>query len=377
MSDAAIAFHSRTHEFCYQALHHHLFDQFFGAVIVVNLTLVILETDAAAQNNEQPMWSGAMSWIVLATFCFELTSRMYVLGWGFWRDGINVFDFILVTVDLVLNVMSFFVDRLLPVSFLQIVRLSKLARTAKVFRTFPELRVLMSRLVGTFKATFWRAMLLVATLLTWSVIAVQFIHPLNVELAERGEYEGCDRCGHAYATISDAFGTFCQQLVIGDGWGASSIPVIKHYPVSIIFYGSFFLSVAMAMLNLILGLVVDVSSRAQSIQEEDIDFVHLSQQRMEIRSHILELRRSMENTYRKLTRQKLNNGYDDNEDFRAMLTDMDISEEDLGLLWAILDCDKSGRKKSPAAFIAESLALEWSMLHLPDILGGSDADPYR
>jgi hypothetical protein len=64
---------------------------------------------------------------------------------------------------------------------------------------FPELRLMLAGLVGALNAIVWGTILLVTVLLIWSVIAVQFIHPLNQEVAKTTiEYDQCPRCPHAY-----------------------------------------------------------------------------------------------------------------------------------------------------------------------------------
>ena len=64
-----------------------------------------------------------------------------------------------------------------PVSVLRIFRLCKLARMSKVFRVFPELRLMMAGLLGSFRTIFWGTVLLAFFLLVWSIIAVQFKGP--------------------------------------------------------------------------------------------------------------------------------------------------------------------------------------------------------
>lgn len=269
--------------------------------------------------------------------------RLYVLRLDFWFDGFNVLDFIFVTSDLSLNLLRLFANKASP--FVLMYRLSKLARTMKAFRTFPELRKMMIRLVTTFKATFGRAMLVIATLLLWSIVAVQFLHPLNMKIAESGEYAGCDRCTAAYATVQNVFFMFCLQILTPESWGPYIKPVIEHFPMSIIFFAAVFSTVTVLMLNVVLGLVSDVASRLQEDIEDDIEDELLSD-RVEVQRHIREL-------YKLLGK----------DEFHIIQGEMDIEEQDLKLLWAILDVDSSGfgRRQAPHAFLAESILLDWGM----------------
>lgn len=347
MSGAEECFQSGTHETCHKILHHKLFDPFFGVILLFNLSLVVVETDATARNELQPLWAEVMSCMVLGLFSAELVLRLYVLRSTFWFDVLNVIDCMFVTTDLSLNLLRLLSSKSSP--FLQMCRLSKLARTAKALRSFPELRKMLVRLVTTFSPTFWRSMLVAGVLLFWSILAVQFIHPLNVKIAEGGEYEGCERCAQAYASISKAFFTFCLQIVAPDGWVAYIKPVIEHYPMSIIFYGAVFFSVAVGMINLFLGLVGDVASQLGDDLDDDLEYELLSE-RAEVQRHIRELRKLL-----------------GKDEFHTILGEMDIPQEDLRLLWAILDADNSGRRQAPYAFIAESIVLDWGLQNVEEI----------
>merc|ERR1719456_465794 len=109
----------------------------------------------------------------------------------------------------------------------------------------------------------WGTLLLLITLLIVSVIAVQFIHPLNQELVEKGVYYQCNRCPNAFATVLDSSLTFTQQILAGDSWGMVTIPIIEHYPWTALYFLSVFLLIGLAVHNLILGVIVDVAQESR------------------------------------------------------------------------------------------------------------------
>jgi hypothetical protein len=63
-----------------------------------------------------------------------------------------------------------------------------------------------------------------------------------------------------------------------------------------------------------------------------------------------------------ITKEELSVGYSENEHFREALTYMDISEEDLEILWTILDADKSGTI-SYGEFVTSCYKLKSSNTH--------------
>jgi Ca2+-binding EF-hand superfamily protein len=336
-------FRSELHKRLHGMLHSSWFEGFFGFIILVNMIIVIIETDAVAKGKPIPLWSEVASWSILALFVFELCLRIFILRFDFWIDECNIFDFVLVTVDTCLNFVSLVAAEMFPVSFLRIARLCKLARVSKAFRIFPELRLMMGGLVGSVKAIFWGTVLLSFSILIASILAVQFIDPLNDELTARGEYTGvCERCPRAYASVFDASLTFCQQLVAGDGWGQGNVQIIEEYPATGIFFAYAFMSIGMAILNLILGVVVDVASQAREKMRKEIDDEKLVEM-LQVHSHLLDICTEMdEDGNGELTREELLTGYENHEKFRDVLSSMDIEKGDLEVLWTCLDEDRSG-----------------------------------
>lgn len=324
-----------------------------------NLGLVVIETDATARKDEKPAWVDAMNFVIIVLFVIELSLRLCVLRFSFWLDGFNVLDFVIVSLDFILSALCLVAEKSLPEFIVQLARLSKIARTAKAFRVFPELRMWMSRLLFAFRSTFWRAMPLVFLLLAWSIVAVQFINPLNQEVTAKGEYDGCERCPQAYASIYNAFITFCQQLAITDGWGPSIKPVIDQFPMTLVFYASVFISVAMAIVNMIVGLVGDVASGLQDQLRDNRDRFESEQlsELMEVHANLFELRRLIGRGDRGAD---VRSGRTANE-FATFCAELDMPEEELAYLWAVLDVDNSGKQQAPRAFMAESLALDWGL----------------
>merc|ERR1719424_2382706 len=100
------------------------------------------------------------------------------------------------------------------------------------------------------------------------MVAVLFIHPLNVEI----DYEGsCDRCPRAYSSVLHSTLTFSQQIVAGDAWGTATIPVIEAHPWTSFFFMGVYLTVAVAVMNLILGVVVNIASSEHDRLEGELE----------------------------------------------------------------------------------------------------------
>jgi bacterioferritin-associated ferredoxin len=343
----------------HRILRHQVFENSMSIVILFNFVAIVLETDALAQSDHVPAWIDVAGWIVLVVFIVEMMGRIYVERTLFFQDGMNVFDFTIVATDSIFSFLSLLFGSLFPISILRIFRLCKVARVSKIFRVFPELRLMMAGMLGAMSAIFWGAVLLAFALVVWSIIAVQFIHPLNEELEDKGVYGDCGRCGQAYANVMSATLTFSQQIVAGDSWGQVTIPIIEHFPLSAVFFVAVFLTVGMAVLNLMLAVCVDVATQARGKLQKEIHQEKLLTEQ-QLTTELIHICREMDaDGSGELTKPELVDGYENIEHFRAILQELDIGREDLEIVWMLMDSDKSGLV-SYTEFLAQLLSMKTS-----------------
>lgn len=328
----------------YRTLKSRYFENTMAFVICAYFVVVIMETDEHAQSTRtgetMPIWYNVVSYLVLFLFSSELILRLYVFRKRFWHDRWNVFDFSIIAVDIVGTFVGMFIGKKLGVAALRVIRLSRLVRATKVLKAFPELRLMVAGLWGAMQSIFWGTLFLMVALLIWSVIAVQFIDPLNQELADRGDvYKDCDRCRRAYESVFQATLTFMQQIVAGDSWGQVTVPIIENYPATALYFIAVFLSVSLAILNLILGVVVNVATVASDKLRSEME----EERRAHSHGEILDFLRAMDvDGDRTLNKDELIEGFRTNTDFRSVLESMDICEDDLGIVYNHLDSDHDG-----------------------------------
>merc|ERR1711871_442256 len=91
------------------------------------------------------------------------------------------------------------------------------------------------------------------------------------DLVASDDWKGCERCGRAYSNTFAAALTLWQTLVAGDSWGTTSIDLIEKHPGTAIYFVTSLMFIGMAVLNLILGVVVDVASQARNKLSAEIE----------------------------------------------------------------------------------------------------------
>uniref|UniRef100_A0A7S1QGB9 EF-hand domain-containing protein n=1 Tax=Alexandrium catenella TaxID=2925 RepID=A0A7S1QGB9_ALECA len=201
-------------------------------------------------------------------------------------------------------------------------------------------------MMSAFFPVMWGIVFIAVILLVWSLLAVQILHPINLEVEAQGIYADCTRCPHAFASVWNAFLTFAQTLVFGDSWGAVALPIIEEKWWTIIIFFLAFATIGLAAMNLILAAIVDSGAQArEAALEARNEKVREKEEEDKKRkaAHLLVLCQELDTDESgKLSREELLSGFDKNTDFREAVTTMKFCREDIEVLFAILDKDLSG-----------------------------------
>jgi len=326
------------------------FESFMAMIIVLNLVLMIYESDQDAKCypdysnkvNECPFssnkvaWLNTCNWILLAIYTVELLLRLYIEQLNFFRKGWNILDFAIV----VLSWASEFLDGYPSLSFLRVLRLTRLLRAARVLVSIPELYLLISGLASSLRTIFFGMCMLLLGLILCAVLVVQVIHPVNSLI----DYGLCERCGRAFSSVSHAALTLFQQIVAGDSWGSISVPIIEEDPAIGWILLVVCVSISLGMMNLILAVIVDRAAEAR-----DNDRKAKVKMKDKARSaNMLELARLCSRMDKDdsgcLSLKEMLNGYQD-PDFNDLMNIMDIEPNDLQIMFEALDENGDGEVK--------------------------------
>jgi voltage-gated sodium channel len=171
----------------------------------------------------------------LAFFVVELCSKIYVYRSKFVKDPWHIFDFIVVGIGLVPAYGPYIIFRAF-----------RIFRVLRILTVFPSLRTVVHSIITSIPGMVG---VLFLTLIIYYVYAV-----LGVELF-RSEYP------QFFGDLSRAFLTLFQLMTL-ENWPDVAYTVMKSHPFSWLFFVSFIIITALAVLNLIVGLLVN------AIQEE-------------------------------------------------------------------------------------------------------------
>ena len=160
----------------------------------------------------------------------------------FFKDGWNVFDFLIVTISLVPinNVESIFVARLL-----------RIIRVLRIITVVPAFRHIIDSLVKSIPRVGFIALLMFIFMYVWGAIGTMFFGEVDPE---------------NWGNIGLALNTLVQVATYDD-WANIMAQVIDVYPYAWIFFVSFIIINAVILLNMVIGVIVDVMMGGSGIDE--------------------------------------------------------------------------------------------------------------
>ncbi len=151
----------------------------------------------------------------------------------FFKDGWNVFDFLIVAVSLIPvgGAESVFVARLL-----------RIVRILRIITVIPAFRHIIEALIKTVPRVGFIALLMFMFIYVWGAIGAL--------LFEEADPEHWENIGVAMLTL--------VQVATYDDWAAVMGNVIEVYPMAWLYFVSFIIINAVVLLNMVIGVIVDV-----------------------------------------------------------------------------------------------------------------------
>ena len=213
-----------------------LFELFVISVIVLSALVIGAKTYAMPQSVLQAF--AILDTAITIFFLIELIVRMIAEGHlrRFFRQGWNVFDFIIVVASLI------------PVEESEAALLGRLLRIFRVLRlvsVIPELRVLLNAFLQAIPRMGYVALLMFLVFYIYGAIGSMLFQTINPEL---------------WTNITVSMLTLFRVATFED-WTDVMYETMAVYPLSWVFYLTFIFIVAFVFLNMMIGIVLDTLQR--------------------------------------------------------------------------------------------------------------------
>jgi voltage-gated sodium channel len=246
-----------------------LFQAFIIGVIVVNAVLVGLETSPELVDRYGALFE-LLNRVIVTVFIVELTIRIVSYlprVHRFFRDGWNVFDFVIVALSL------------LPAggSFATVARLARLLRVLRIVSVFPELRLIVGTMLRSLGSMGSVIILLSLVVYVYAVLGYHLFSAIDA--AHWGD-------------LGLSVRTLFEVLTL-EGWLELQAAVLPAAPMAWLFFASYVLLAVFIVVNLFIAVVLNnlENVKAEHAAEalEGGDDAELLRQVEELRSHLGDL----------------------------------------------------------------------------------------
>jgi voltage-gated sodium channel len=225
-------------------------DRIVMALIVLNAITLGVETSQTVM--ERYGWLlNAIDRVVIAVFVVELAARLIVQRAAFFRDGWNIFDFIVVGLALAPATEAFSVLRALRV-----------LRLLRIITAVPTLRRVVGGLIASLPGM---ASIFLLILLVYYVAAVMAVNLYGEEFPE------------LFGTLGRSLFTLFTIMTL-EGWVDGVVkPIMQTHPYAWLFFIPFIVGTTFTVLNLFIGVIVgamqeehEKAAKAELEAERDI-----------------------------------------------------------------------------------------------------------
>ena len=235
---------------------------FIITLIVLNAITLGLETSPAIMDGHESLFH-AFDAFVLSVFVAEILAKMFGRGFGFFKDGWNIFDLIVVGVAL------------LPASGpLAVLRALRVLRVLRLMSVVPQMRMVIQALITAVPGMLSIVGLIALIFYVSAVLATNFYGTMFDEWF-----------GSVGASMYSLF-----QIMTLESWSMGIVrPVMREFPFAWAFFIPFILVTSFAVINLFIGVIVDAMQTQHREEAEEIE-EHAETETAILRSEISGLR---------------------------------------------------------------------------------------
>lgn len=255
---------------CRRIVESPIFEAVLSVVIFVNAITIGIEADMSIQNDEEEMtWSLIVEVLFLVIYILELIIRLVANKWRCFRDPWFIFDFVLVTVSLlgqVIGAVASFPAVIQQVLILRALRLLRVIRALRMIKQMRGVWRLVSGLLTSCNTMMSTLALLSLVLYIFAVLGIEMIAKDDTLQADvvtsRIIQENFSSLFVIMMTLS--------QFVTMDSIASIYIPLIKKKPELSSYFIALVIIVSIA-LNLVTAVLVEGAlDHARQEKEEDV-----------------------------------------------------------------------------------------------------------
>jgi len=251
-------------------------DRVIMTLIIINAITLGLQTSKTMMSAFGPileLFDDLIVWV----FVVEVTSRIIVHRWAFFKDPWSIFDFIVVAISIVPASQTFSVLRAL-----------RILRVLRLITVVPSLKAVVGGLLAALPGMGSIVLLIMLLYYVFAVIAVKLYGSAFPEL---------------FGTLGKSFFTLFTVMTL-EGWVDGVVkPIMEKFPRAWIFFVTFIIVTTFMVLNLFIGVVVNAMqkehAKAEALElEHEREVIHeeaapILQEIRSLKADVAELRKAL------------------------------------------------------------------------------------
>ncbi len=215
-----------------QIVDHPRTERVIMGLIVLNAVTLGIETSQAAMDRFGTVLH-LIDRIVIGVFVLELAARLIVYRTSFFKDGWNIFDFIVITVALAPATES---------RALSVLRTMRVLRLFRLITAVPTLRRVVSGLIAALPGM---GSILLLIGLIYYVCAVMAVNLYGAAFP------------HLFGSLGASLFTLFTIMTL-EGWVDGVVkPIMEKFPYAWVFFIPFIIGTTFMVLNLFIGIIVN------------------------------------------------------------------------------------------------------------------------
>lgn len=248
---------------------------FIGFVIVVNALFIGLETDMNKEDGsmyEDDLWF-IMENLFVVIFVVEMLVKIFCHRLEYFKSAWNVVDFLLVMMAVadvwVLTAIGQ-KGQMKSVSVLRVVRMLRLVRLIRLFKVFKELWLVVSGLMESMRTLGWVSILLVLFVYVCGIFTTMQIGHNDDVYGDYKLLSGGWDAQEFFGTVSRSMYSLFQVITLESWSSGIARHVITNQPELMMFFLIFLMFTHYGLLNIVVGVIVEMTLAAARRNEEKI-----------------------------------------------------------------------------------------------------------
>jgi voltage-gated sodium channel len=175
----------------------------------------------------------AANTIFIAVYVVEMLLKVFAWRGSYFKNGWNVFDFLIVVISLVPTGGIF--------SGVRILRVLRVLRSLRLITGVKQLRKIVQAVISSLPGIGWTALLMVLLYYIYAIIGIHLYR---------------EQWGALFGGFPEAFITLFSLTTL-EGWQDIVYPFTDANPASWLYFLSFMVIASFILLNLVVGIVID------------------------------------------------------------------------------------------------------------------------